>query len=65
MVAPAPVRVGGILDIRVAGEPGLSLTVPLDGAPSLEVGAFIETPRTRDSASQGWEVAETYVQVTV
>ena len=46
------------LQCRIMADAGQSLLVPLDGPPTLEVGAFIETPRTRTAASQGWETAE-------
>jgi peroxiredoxin len=43
---------------RVSTESAVSLTVPLDGPPSLEVGAFVEAPRTKQAAEQGWEISE-------
>ncbi len=43
---------------RVASDTPGALTVPLDGPPSLEVGAFVEAPRTRQAAQQGWEINE-------
>jgi peroxiredoxin len=43
---------------RVLAEPGTSLAVPLDGAPSLEVGAFLAVPRNRQTTQRGWEVSE-------
>ena len=43
---------------QVTAEGGLSLAVPLDGAPALEVGAFLDVPRTRQAALDGWEIAE-------
>jgi peroxiredoxin len=36
----------------------VSLSVPLDGAPTLEVGAFVELPRSRLALSGGWESTE-------
>jgi peroxiredoxin len=43
---------------RVVSDPSVSLTVPLEGPPTLEVGAFVEMPRGRTAANQGWEVPE-------
>jgi peroxiredoxin len=39
-------------------EPGVRLTVPLDGPPSVEVGAFLELPSERLAMNQTWAVAE-------
>jgi peroxiredoxin len=44
---------------KVTAGADVSLTVPLEGAPSLEVGAFLDVPRTRQAAQQGWDVVET------
>jgi peroxiredoxin len=46
------------LQCKIQTDPGLSATVPLDGPPTLEVGAFLETPRGRAASSQGWETVE-------
>ena len=51
MVAPAPVRVGGVLDIRVAGEPGLSKGYIVDAAGYITldmVGQIMAAGRTPD-----------------
>src|SRR5438132_1614362 len=51
MVAPAPVRVGGILDIRVAGEPGLSKSYIVDAAGHITldmVGQIMAAGQTPD-----------------
>ncbi len=39
-------------------DPGVGLTVPLDGPPSVEVGMFLELPRDRLSMNQTWTSAE-------
>jgi peroxiredoxin len=44
---------------RVSADPAVSLTVPSEGAPTVEVGAFLELPRSRSTVSQGWETNET------
>jgi peroxiredoxin len=43
---------------RVTPPQGVSLTVPLEGPPSLECGAFVEVPRRRVGMDQSWEVTE-------
>ena len=43
---------------RVTAEAGGPLTVPLDGPPTLECGAFVEMPRSRVGPDRTWEVAE-------
>ena len=43
---------------RLTPEPGVSLAVPLDGPPTLEVGAFFELPPAGKTPEGGWEVAE-------
>ena len=43
---------------KVIAPAGVSLAVPLDGAPTLEVGAFIEWPRGRLAMNQSWEIPE-------
>jgi peroxiredoxin len=43
---------------RVTSEVDGSLAVPLDGAPSLEIGAFIEVPRNHRSSKKSWEVSD-------
>lgn len=37
---------------------GVSLTLPLEGPPSLECGAFVEVPHRRIGMDQAWEVPE-------
>jgi peroxiredoxin len=44
---------------KLSADPGVAMTIPLDGPPSLEAGAFVETPRGRVAADQSWEVLET------
>ena len=39
-------------------DPGVSLSVPLDGPPSLEAGVFLELPGERLSLNQSWVAAE-------
>jgi peroxiredoxin len=43
---------------RLTTAPGVSLTLPLDGPPSLECGAFLETPNGRLKLEQTWEANE-------
>jgi peroxiredoxin len=43
---------------KLTADPGVSLTAPLDGPPTLECGAFVEMPRGRLVAEKSWEVAE-------
>jgi peroxiredoxin len=43
---------------RLTTDPGVSLMAPLDGPPSLECGAFLETPNGRLKLEQAWEVSE-------
>jgi peroxiredoxin len=60
-VATSAVRLERLsLDLqgKLSAPPGLSLAVPLDGAPTLEVGAFVEWPRGRLAVNQGWEIPE-------
>src|SRR5207249_3462071 len=38
---------------------GVSLSVPLEGPPTCECGAFVELPLGRIDAERSWEVAET------
>jgi peroxiredoxin len=42
----------------VTAEPGTSLTVPLEGPPTLEVGAFAAVPEGKFAADSTWETAE-------
>jgi peroxiredoxin len=42
----------------VTAEPGTSLTVPLDGPPTLECGAFAAVPEGKFAADSTWETAE-------
>ncbi len=51
-------RVTVDLQGKVQADPGVSLTIPLDGPPTIEVGSFLEVPRGRLVSDQGWEVAE-------
>jgi peroxiredoxin len=43
---------------KVSADPGVSLAVPAEGAPTVEVGAFLDVPRPRPSAGQTWEATE-------
>ncbi len=43
---------------KVQGDPGVSLTVPLDGVPTIECGVFVEIPKERRPSEESWEVAE-------
>jgi peroxiredoxin len=43
---------------KATAEPGVSLLVPPEGAPTVEVGAFFELPRTRPTVGQTWETTE-------
>jgi len=43
---------------RVSADQAVSLAVPSEGAPTVEVGAFLEVPRSRASTGQGWETSE-------
>jgi peroxiredoxin len=43
---------------KVQADPAVSLTVPLDGPPMLEVGAFIEVPRAKAALEKGWQTTE-------
>jgi hypothetical protein len=43
---------------KVTPPTGVSLSLPLDGVPFLECGAFVEMPRGRLSVGQSWQVAE-------
>jgi peroxiredoxin len=43
---------------RLSVGPNVSLSVPLEGPPTLECGAFVETPRRRVGPDQSWEVGE-------
>jgi peroxiredoxin len=43
---------------KILADSAAPLKVPLDGPPTLEVGAFVEAPRGRIVANQGWEAAE-------
>jgi peroxiredoxin len=59
--APSSVRLERAL-VDLQGRliaPGVSLTVPLEGPPLLERGAFVETPTGRLGVEQTWDVAET------
>jgi peroxiredoxin len=60
-VATSTVRLERLLlDLqgKVNAPPGVSLAVPLDSAPTVEVGAFIEWPRGRLAMNQSWEIPE-------
>jgi peroxiredoxin len=43
---------------KVTAPAGVSLALPLDGAPTLECGPFVEVPRGRVAVGQSWEVVE-------
>jgi peroxiredoxin len=43
---------------RIAASPGVSLTVPLDGAPTLECGVFVALPGGRVHVGQEWSAVE-------
>jgi peroxiredoxin len=43
---------------KILPDPAVSLKVPLDGPPTLEVGAFLEAPRGRVVANHSWEAVE-------
>jgi hypothetical protein len=43
---------------KLTADAGVSLTLPLDGPPSLECGAFVETPNGRLQLEQSWESSE-------
>jgi peroxiredoxin len=43
---------------KVSGDTGVSLSVPLDGVPTVECGTFVETPKGRRQGDDTWEVAE-------
>lgn len=49
-------RVSVDLQGRVTGPP--SLSVPLDGPPTLEVGPFVEVPRIKPGTNPTWETAD-------
>lgn len=51
-------RVQVDLQGKVSSNSGMSLAVPLDGAPTLEVGAFLEVPPGRGIVTQGWDVPD-------
>lgn len=38
--------------------PGISLSVPMEGPPTVEGGAFVEVPRSRVGINRSWEVHE-------
>jgi peroxiredoxin len=43
---------------RITAEPNVNLLVPLDGAPTLECGAFVALPEGRISVGQEWTTVE-------
>jgi peroxiredoxin len=43
---------------KVHADSAGTLTVPLDGPATLEVGAFVEVPRNRAALQRGWETTE-------
>jgi peroxiredoxin len=58
---PASVRLEkGLVDAfgRVTFGPGQRPTVPLDGPPTVETGAFVELPRSRVGSGQPWQLAD-------
>jgi AhpC/TSA family len=42
----------------VLAEPGVPMTVPLDGAPTLEHGLFVPAPRERIGTEQDWQTSD-------
>jgi peroxiredoxin len=51
-------RINLDLQGKIQTDPVVSITVPLDGPPTLEVGAFVEIPRGRTALERGWETKE-------
>lgn len=43
---------------KLLGDPGVSLTVPLEGAPTIECGLFVEVPKELRPSGDSWEVSE-------
>jgi peroxiredoxin len=43
---------------RLTAPNGVTLSIPLDGPPSLECGGFVEVPRQRLGLNQSWELGE-------
>src|SRR5262249_26031615 len=43
---------------RLTAGPNISLAAPLEGPPTLECGAFVETPRRRVGVDHVWESGE-------
>src|SRR5262249_49519382 len=43
---------------RLTAKPNVSLAVPLEGPPTLECGAFVESPRRRVGLDYSWECGE-------
>lgn len=43
---------------RIKADPGVSLTVPLEGPPTIDCGIFVEVPRQRVGPDQTWETVE-------
>lgn len=51
-------RVNLDLEGKITAPEGVSLTVALNGVPTLEVGAFVQMPRTRRAQTEGWDTVE-------
>jgi peroxiredoxin len=43
---------------KALSDPGISLTVPLEGVPTIECGVFVEVPKERRPSDESWEVEE-------
>lgn len=43
---------------RIVSEQSSALAAPFDGPPTIELGCFLEVPRTRVSAGKKWDVTE-------
>lgn len=59
--APSSVRLELVrvdLQGRITPDPGVVLSVPLDGPATVEYGAFVEVPSGRIGLKQSWEVLE-------
>ena len=74
VLRPRPERSGRVEDIapssarlevvrvdaqgRLSGDPGVSLLAPLEGPPTIEVGALVEMPKNAVGIGKGWAVEE-------
>jgi peroxiredoxin len=43
---------------RLSGDPGVSLLAPLEGPPTVEVGALVEVPKNAVGIGKGWGIEE-------